>query len=258
MIVENIFLIAEIGINHNGEIKIAKELIKAASEAGFDSVKFQKRDVETVYKKEFLDSPRESPWGDTQRHQKEGIEFGQKEYQVIDDFCKSLKIEWFASAWDLNSLKFLTQFNFKYNKIASAMITNLPLLESVDAVKIFKKNKCKFVLMHSIGIYPCDEKLLNLNLIQVLKKKFKCEVGYSGHESTVAPTITAYFLGANYIERHITLDRANWGTDQAASLSEVGIEALTSLFNKIPKIMGDGRKRFLKKEKENSKKMRYW
>ena len=112
--------------------------------------------------------------------------------------------------------------------------------------------------MHSVGIYPCDEELLNLNLIQVLKKKFKCEVGYSGHESTVAPTVAAYFLGANYIERHITLDRASWGTDQAASLSEVGIEALTALFGKISKITGDGKKRFLKKEKENSKKMRYW
>jgi N-acetylneuraminate synthase len=172
----------------------------------------------------------------------------------------------------------MKKFNFKYNKIASAMITNLEFLECVakqkkktfistgmctmkdieNAVKIFKKNKCKFILMHSISIYPCEEKILNLNLIQTLKKKFKCEVGYSGHESNVSPSITAYFLGADYIERHITLNRASWGTDQAASLAEAGIENLTSLLRNIPSTLGDGKKRFLEIEKQVSKKMRYW
>ena len=126
------------------------------------------------------------------------------------------------------------------------------------AVKIFKKHNCKFVLMHSVSIYPCDEKILNLNLIKTLKQRFKCEVGYSGHESTVSPTITAYFMGADYIERHITLDRASWGTDQSASLEEKGMENLSSLLKKIPSTLGDGKKRFLAQEKKVSKKMRYW
>ena len=273
------FLIAEIGINHNGSLEIAKKLITLAKKYNFDCVKFQKRDLDVCipeYQKHIF---RETPWGYiSYLDYKKKIELSIAQYKKLVKFCRQINIGLFVSCWDINSVNLIKKFNFKYNKIASAMITNLPLLESVakqkkktfistgmctmkditNAVKIFKKNKCKFVLMHSVGIYPCDEELLNLNLIQVLKKKFKCEVGYSGHESTVAPTVAAYFLGANYIERHITLDRASWGTDQAASLSEVGIEALTALFGKISKITGDGKKRFLKKEKENSKKMRYW
>ena len=184
----------------------------------------------------------------------------------------------FASCWDINSLKQLKQFNFKYNKIASAMITNIKLLKEVAkerkktfistgmcmmkdierAVRIFKSQKCEFVLMHSVSLYPCDENLLNLNFIKTLKKKFNCEVGYSGHESTISPSITAFFLGADYIERHITLDRAKWGTDQASSLSESGIESLTTVIKKIPITLGDGKKKFLKEEKNVRKKMLYW
>ena len=132
-------------------------------------------------------------------------------------------------------------------------------MEDVEkAVKIFKKNKCKFVLMHSVSVYPCEENILNLNFIKALKKKFKSEVGYSGHEKSVSPSITAYFLGADYIERHITLDRTSFGTDQSASLAESGIESLTSLLRKIPNTLGDGKKRYLMEEKKMSKKMRYW
>ena len=196
----------------------------------------------------------------------------------MNNFSKKIGIDICVSCWDTNSLKQMKKLKFKYNKIASAMITNINLLEEVAkerkktfistgmctmrdierAVKIFKKNKCKFVLMHSVSIYPCEEKFLNLNLIKTLKDKFKCEVGYSGHESTVSPSITAYFLGADYIERHITLNRASWGTDQAASLEESGIANLTSLLRKIPLALGDGKKRFLDEEKKVSKKMRYW
>ena len=206
------------------------------------------------------------------------IEFNVNQYKELNNFSKKIGIDMFVSCWDTNSLKEMKKLKFKYNKIASAMITNINLLEKVAkerkktflstgmctmrdierAVKIFKKNKCKFVLMHSVSIYPCEEKFLNLNLIKTLKDKFKCEVGYSGHESTVSPSITAYFLGADYIERHITLNRASWGTDQAASLGEDGIENLTSLLKKIPLTLGDGKKRFLDEEKKVSKKMRYW
>ena len=184
----------------------------------------------------------------------------------------------FTSCWDTNSLKQIKRLNFKYNKIASAMVTNTKLLNAVakerkktfistgmcnmsdieKAVKIFKSNKCKFVLMHSVSLYPCKENLLNLKLINTLKKKFNCEVGYSGHESSVSPTISAFFLGADYIERHITLDRANWGTDQAASLAEPGMAHLSNSIRKIPITLGNGVKKYLNEEKKISKKMRYW
>ena len=172
----------------------------------------------------------------------------------------------------------MKKLNLKYNKIASAMITNIELLTEVakegkktfistgmctmndieKAISIFKKFNCNFVLMHSISLYPCDESLLNLNLIRTLKNKFNCEIGYSGHESSVSPSIAAFLLGADYIERHITLDRSSWGTDQAASLEEPGLNNLTTLLSKIPIMLGDGKKKFLTEEKKDSKKMRYW
>ena len=277
MTMDNIFLIAEIGINHNGEIKIAKELIKAASEAGFDSVKFQKRDVETVYKKEFLDSPRESPWGDTQRHQKEGIEFGQKEYLEINDFCKSLKIEWFASAWDLKSQTFLQQFNLNYNKVASAMLGHKELLEMIAsekkktfistgmsnveeiaiAVEIFKNKKCPFELMHCNSSYPMKEIEANLNCIKTLKDKFKCDVGYSGHEtSLISISLPAAILGATSIERHITLDRSMYGSDQSASIETHALNKFVMSIRSVNKIMGDGIKKIYDSELASRKKLR--
>ena len=231
-----------------------------------------------VYKKEFLDSFRNSPWGKTQKKQKEGIELNRKQYDEIDKYCKKIKIDWFASAWDLNSLKFLKKYDLKYNKIASAMIVDLELLKEVakqkkytfistgmsslkqisNAVKIFKKYKCEFELMHCVSTYPMKIEHANLITIKKLREKFNCKVGYSGHESTVSPTIFAYFLGANYIERHITLERSMWGTDQAASLSESGIKNLTSILKKAPLIMGNGVKKILGEEKKMLKKFKYW
>ncbi|MBU2266416.1 MAG: N-acetylneuraminate synthase family protein, partial [Candidatus Omnitrophica bacterium] len=188
-----IFIVAEVGINHNGDVGIAKQLIDTAKDAGCDVVKFQKRTVDLVYSKQFLDSPRQSPWGDTQRAQKEGLEFGLKEYQEIDQYCKEKSIEWFASAWDIESQKFLQQFNLKYNKIASAMIVYEELLELVAsegkhtfiatgmsekkhidrAVEIFKKAKCSFELMHCISTYPMADEDANLKRIEALRNLYQ-------------------------------------------------------------------------------------
>jgi len=261
---KKIFLIAEAGINHSGSIEDAKKLILLAKKFNFDAVKFQKRDLDICIPEAQKNIVKETPWGNiTYLEYKKKIELSELQYEQLLRFAKKTKIELFVSCWDTNSLNLVKRFKFKYNKIASAMITNIELLNEVakerkktfistgmstmkdieKAVKIFKKNKCKFVLMHSVSLYPCNENLLNLNLIKTLKNKFKCEVGYSGHESTVSPSITAYFLGADYIERHITLDRASWGTDQAASLSESGIDTLTNSLAKIPLTLGDGKKK---------------
>ena len=272
------FIIAEIGINHNGSLKIAKDLILMAKAAGCDAVKFQKRDINTVYTEEELNKPRKSPWGNTQRNQKEGLEFSKKEYDEINQFCKSEKVNWFASAWDIKSLEFLDQYNLKYNKIASAMITHLEFLKQAakrkkytfistgmsgyaeidKATNIFKQSDCPFELMHSVSAYPAPEDQLNLNLIKKLKEKYNCDVGYSGHESSVSPSIIAFLLGANYIERHITLDRSMWGTDQAASLSKTGMENLSSILKKAPDIVGNGVKVFSKEERKMLSKFKYW
>ena len=188
------FLIGEIGINHNGDISICKQLIDIAAEAGCDAIKFQKREINNVYTQEFLDSPRESPWGTTQRHQKSGLEFSKDDYEEINQYCSDKEIEWFASAWDLNSQKFLQNFNLKYNKIASAMIVYKDLLKLVAsekkhtfistgmstieqikiAIDIFRKNNCPFELMHSNSSYPMKIEEANLNCILTLKNEFNC------------------------------------------------------------------------------------
>ncbi len=247
------FLIAEIGINHNGDLGIAKELIKTAKEAGFDAVKFQKRDINLVYSKEILDTPRESPWGTTTRQQKEGLELSLDEYKEIDNYCKNQKILWFASAWDINSLVFLDQFNLKYHKIASAMIidkifldevakrgkhtfisTGMSTIENIDeAVKIFKKNNCSFELMHCVSTYPMKIEDANLLTINQLKDKYNCDVGYSGHENGVLVSIAALSLGITSLERHITLDRTMYGSDQSASLEFSGMKNLTEQIKKF-------------------------
>jgi N-acetylneuraminate synthase len=275
---KNIFIIAEIGINHNGNINIAKDLILLAKNSGCDAVKFQKRTIEIVYSKEELDKPRESPWGKTQRDQKEGLEFSKKDYDEINNFCKFNKIIWFASAWDIPSLVFLDQYNLKYNKIASAMITHKDFLrevakrkkytfistgmsdyETIDkAVEIFKDNKCEFELMHTVSAYPCPEEQLNLHLIQDLKKRYNCNIGYSGHEPSVSPSVIAACLGASSIERHITLDRSMYGSDQAASLEKKGLEELVNIIKKIPIVMGNKEKNIFECEIEVAKKLRYW
>jgi N-acetylneuraminate synthase len=272
------YFIAEIGINHNGDIKIAKQLIERAKKIGCDAVKFQKRDISTVYSENELKKERQSPWGNTNREQKEGLEFGKAEYDVINEYCKELGIDWTASAWDSNSLKFIEEYKPKFHKIASAFITNLEFLEQVallhritlistgmstmqdveKAVSIFKKYNTPFILLHTVSTYPSPENTLNLRMINTLETKFGVNVGYSGHESSMSPTLTAIALGARVIERHITLDRAMYGTDQSASLEINGFEKLIQMGRKIPLIVGDGVKKFEEEEKVVAKKLRYW
>ncbi len=272
------FIIAEIGINHNGSLENAKKLIQISKDCGCDAVKFQKRTIDIVYTKEELSAPRKSPWGTTQREQKIGLEFKKEEYDEINKFCSSKEILWFASAWDINSLEFLDQYDLKYNKIASAMVTNTDFLNEVakrkkytfistgmsnyeiidKAVEIFKKNNCEFELMHSVSTYPCPEERLNIHLINELKKRYNCKVGYSGHESSVSPSTVAVALGATSLERHITLDRSSYGSDQAASLEKKGLNDLVDIVRKIPKIIGSEKKHILDIENEVAKKLRYW
>lgn len=271
------FLIAEIGINHNGDLNIAKKLIDYAVEAKFDAVKFQKRDIEEVYSKEYLDEHRRSPWGSTQRDQKEGLEFNEEEYDEIDLYCKEKKIEWFASSWDLKSQDFLKKYNLKYNKIASPMLGNLPLIKCVAAekkytfistgmssleeietvVKIFRNNECPFELMHCNSSYPTKDENANLNCINTLREKFECKVGYSGHEnSLISVCIIAVALGATSIERHITLDRTMYGSDQAASIEARNLKQLSEVLIRVHKVLGDGKKFIREEEKEARKKLR--
>ena len=264
----SIFIIAEIGINHNGDMSICKELIDIACESGCDAVKFQKRDIDKVYTAEFLESYRESPWGSTQREQKSGLEFGVDEYKEIDLYCKEKGIEWFASAWDLNSQNFLQQFNCKYYKVASSMIVYEDLLKKISkegkhtfistgmtnyddiqkAVDIFTRANCSFELMHTVSTYPMKDENANLNLIKTLKEKYQCNVGYSGHEVGLAISYAAATLGISSLERHITLDRSMYGSDQSASVEPSGLRQLVGAIRKIEVAMGDGVKRFLEDE----------
>jgi len=272
----SIFITAEIGINHNGDLDIAKKLIDGAIFAGCDAVKFQKRTVEKVYSKEELDKPRESPWGTTNREQKFGLEFGKKEYDEIDKYCREKGIYWFASAWDMDSQKFLRQYDLKYNKIASAMLTHKGLLNMVaeekrytfistgmsvmeeieTAVDIFKKSDCPFELMHCNSTYPMKEEDANLNVIPALRQKFKCNVGYSGHEIGLIVACAAAALGATSIERHITLDHSMYGSDQAASVEVMGFHRLVRYIRAIEKAMGDGVKRVTEDEAKIRAKLR--
>jgi N-acetylneuraminate synthase len=272
----SIFIIGEIGINHNGDLAIAKELISSAKNAGADAVKFQKRTIDLVYTKELLDSPRDSPWGTTQRKQKEGLEFNFEEYQEIDRYCKELEIEWFASAWDIESQKFLRQFNLRYNKVASAMIVDEELLNEIasekkytfistgmcgfsdidKAVAIFQKEQCPFELVHCVSTYPMDDEDANLNCIKTLRDRYKFDVGYSGHEVGLTISYAAAALGITSLERHITLDRAMYGSDQSASVEPNGFKKLVSAVRLISKSMGDGKVRILKKEIPLAKKLR--
>lgn len=274
----HVFIIAEIGINHNGDIEIAKRLIDMAAEAGCDAVKFQKRTIEVVYSKELLDSSRESPWGTTQRAQKEALEFGREQYDEIDAYCKKIGIEWFASAWDIQSQEFIRSYNLNYNKIASAMLTHEEFVESVaseqkitfistgmsnysevDAVvEVFEKYSCPFVLMHTVSEYPAHEAALNMLVIPELRKRYGCPIGYSGHETTMMPSVIAAMLGAVAVERHITLDRAMYGSDQAASLERRGLELMVSYIRAIPEVLGDGIKSVTSAEMITAEKLRYW
>lgn len=277
-IARHALVIAEVGINHNGDVKIAKQLIDLAKQTGCDAVKFQKRTIDIVYTKEFLESLRESPWGTTQRHQKEGLEFGQAELDEIDAYCRQVGIDWFASAWDVPSQLFLRQYKLKYNKIASPMLTHMDLLKAVAgerkptfistgmstyeeidvAVKLFRSHDCAFVLMHCISEYPAQEKSLNLRCLQELRQRYNCPVGYSGHEVTMVPGVIAVAMGAVAVERHITLDRAMYGSDQAASLERRGLESMVGYIRTIPVVIGDGIKRITSSEQANAEKLRYF
>ena len=272
-----VFITAEIGINHNGDIDIAKKLIKTAKDAGCDAVKFQKRTIEKAYSKEILDSFRDSPWGNTTRDEKLHLEFGKSEYDEIDNYCKEEKIEWFASSWDIDSQKFLQQYDLKFNKVASAMLTNLELLEIIaqekqstfvstgmstieeidTAVKIFQKHHCPFELMHTNSSYPMKQEEANLNCIITLKNKFSCDVGYSGHEAGASLVcVAAVLLGATSIERHITLDRSMYGSDHSASLEPPGLQRLVRDIRLLDEIKGDGVKRIWPSELLKMKRLR--
>ena len=273
----SIFFIAEIGINHNGDINIAKKLIDNAQSAGFNAVKFQKRTVDKVYTKEFLDSPRESPWGKTQRDQKNGLEFDEKNYDEINDYCKQKKIEWSASAWDIDAQIFLRKYNLKFNKVASPMMGNFPLLKTIasekrktfistgmcnlkeidSVVEIFNKENCEFELMHCVSTYPMKEENANLLAIKTLKERYGCNVGYSGHESSLLKVgIVAATLGATSFERHITLDRSMYGSDQAASISVDVLKNYVESIKVVKTIMGSGKKEILQDELPVRKKLR--
>ena len=274
-----VFITAEIGINHNGDINIAKNLIDIAKECDCDAVKFQKRTIEKVYSEEILNSKRDSPWGKTTREQKMGLEFNKKEYDEINAYCKEKKIEWYASSWDVDSQLFLRQYELKHNKVASAMITHSELLKTVaeekkhtfistgmstlkqieNAVKIFNDNNCPFELQHSNSSYPMKLEEANLRCIETLRKKFNCNVGYSGHEdSSYIACVIATALGASSIERHITLSRSMYGSDQAASLERPGLERMVRDVRRVEKILGDGIKRIWDSEVPTMKKLRYF
>ena len=272
------FIIAEIGINHNGSIEIAKKLIDMAKECGVDAVKFQKRTVEKVYSKDFLDSPKQSPWGNTYRHQKKALELGKKEYDEINEYCRKLNMHWFASAWDEKSQIFLQKYDVPFNKIASAMLTHKRLLEIVaeegkhtfistgmtkleqidKVVKIFEKHNCPYTLMHCVSVYPCLDEWCNLNMILTLKERYDCPIGYSGHELGVMPSVIASVLGAIAIERHITIDRSMYGSDQSASLEKRGLEIVIRDAKSIKRILGSGKKIVIPEEEKTAYKLRYF
>ena len=273
----SLYLIAEAGINHNGNLDLAKQLILAARDAGFDAVKFQKRSIDKVYTKEMLDSPRESPWGTTQRAQKEGLEFSRAQYEEIDRYCKQLGIAWSASAWDLDSQAFLRSFRVPFNKVASPMLGHKPLLreiageqkktfistgmstlEEIDVVvNLFRRANCPFELMHCNSTYPMRDEDANLLCIPMLRARYQCDVGYSGHEvSLLKVCVAAVALGATSLERHITLDRAMYGSDQAASVETHALRNFVESVRAIPLVLGSGRKTVGERELPIRKKLR--
>ena len=272
------FIIAEAGINANGDLSLAFDMIDMASSCGCNAIKFQKRDIDLVYSQEFLDSPRKSPWGTTQRHQKEALEFNEGRYDEINRYCQIRCIKWFASAWDTNSQKFLRKYDLPYNKIASAMLTHKELigmvasegkktfistgmseLEEIDEiVGLFESKKCPYVLMHCVSVYPCPDEWCNVRMVQTLRNRYNCEVGYSGHEHGILPSVLAVTLGADYIERHITCDRSIYGSDQSASLEKKGLELLVRDCRDVKKILGHGQKVIIPQEAEVAQKLRYF
>jgi N-acetylneuraminate synthase len=268
------YVIAEIGINHNGDIDLAKKLINVASGSGCDAVKFQKRTIDVVYTAEELAKPRESPFGGTNGDLKRGLEFEQEEYEEIDRYCREVKIDWFASCWDEASVDFIAQFDVPCFKVASASLTDDKLLRHTRAVgkpiilstgmstikevdhAVEVLGKKDLILLHACSTYPAYYEELNLHVIDVLRGRYGVPVGYSGHETGLPSSVAAMVLGACIIERHITLDRSMWGSDHAASLEPNGITRLVRDIRLIEKSMGDGVKRVLEREQPIIKKLR--
>jgi N-acetylneuraminate synthase len=268
------YVVAEIGINHNGDIDLAKKLINVASGADCDAVKFQKRTIDVVYTPEELAKPRESPFGATNGDLKRGLEFEEEEYEEIDRYCREVKIDWFASCWDEASVDFIAQFKVPCFKIASASLTDdnllrhtravgkpivlstgMSTLQEVDhAVEVLGKQD--LALLHACSTYPAYYEELNLSVIDVLRERYGVPVGYSGHETGLPSSVAAAVLGACIVERHITLDRSMWGSDHAASLEPNGITRLVRDIRLIEKSMGDGIKRVLEREQPIIKKLR--
>ena len=271
---EPVFIIAEIGINHNGDIEIAKKLIDAACHAGCDAVKFQKRTIEIVYTKEELLRPRENPFGNTNGDLKRELEFGYDEYKEIDISCKKNKIMWFASCWDEQSVDFIDQLDPPCYKIASACLTDDNLLrytrskgkpillstgmstyDEIDhAVEILGKNS--LIIFHCTSTYPSKNEELNLLAIKTLQERYGVPIGYSGHEVGVVPSVMAVGMDAVAVERHITLDRSMWGSDQAASMEPKGLELMVRDIRLWKVCMGDGVKKVYDSEKPISEKLR--
>jgi N-acetylneuraminate synthase len=276
---KDIFVIAEAGINHNGSLDLAKKLIDMATMAGCDAVKFQKRSPDICVPETMKNVMRETPWGNiTYLEYKKRLEFGLQEYSAIDEYCKVKDISWSASAWDIPSLEFLDKFNLPFHKVASALATYKTFLnevadrgkltyasvgmcsyEQIDTlVEVFGSRRCPLILMHTVSTYPAADSDLNLRMVQTLRDRYGLEIGYSGHETSVSPSVVAATLGAVAIERHVTLDRAMWGTDHSASLEAQGLNQLVGALRKVPGVLGDGVKKEIPAEKEIAAKMRYW
>lgn len=270
------FVTAEIGINHNGDTTLAKRIVDMAKDAGCDAVKFQKRTVDAVYAKDFLDSPRESPWGKTQRAQKEGLEFGVEAYDEIDRHCKAAGIPWFASSWDVEAQKFLRRYDLAYNKVASPMLANLPLLETVaeerrhtfiatgmstweeiDAVvALFRRYECPFELQHCVSTYPTQPHEANLLLIPEMVRRYGAPVGFSSHEMGNVATLGAVALGAISIERHVTMDRAAYGSDQSSSVEPAEFKRFVAEIRDMARARGTGRRELSERELVSRRKLR--
>jgi N-acetylneuraminate synthase len=269
------YIIAEIGINHNGSVEIAKELIKAASDAGVDAVKFQKRTPELCVPEHQKSLMRDTPWGYiSYLEYRYKVEFGQAEYQEIDNYCKALGIDWLTSAWDTQSLAFIEAFDPPAHKIPSALLTDHTLLRAIKATgkpailstgmstmeEIHKAVEIldidNLLICHTTSSYPCPPDELNLRMIQTLKDNFSCPIGYSGHEVGLVTSVIAVGLGACLVERHVTLDRAMWGSDQAASVEPQGVRTLVKYIRVTEKALGDGQKKVYESEQSTLKKLR--
>jgi len=273
------YIIAEIGINHNGEVGLAKQLINIAKECGCDAVKFQKRNVEEAIPKEMWEKKKKTPYGIVNYiDYKKGIELTKDDYIEIDKYCRKEDIDLISSAWDMDSLRFINTLNIKYNKLASKMSLDLKFVSEVakykkktlistgmctledieKVVDIFKEEKCEFVLMHCVSVYPCPDNLLNLNAIDTLKQKFNLkEVGYSGHSQDIFDGIISVMCGASYIEKHITIDKTLFGSDQKSSIDKKELKDLVKHIRALDVILGDGDKTKLSEEELSIKEQLY-